>query len=86
MIRLSQPGGAGDLAEDGTIFVGTLCYLRSDATEDWHWTLKAPDGSISQLSSLLSFHPNFPPDVPGTYKITFQSGKNKVQSLTVKAV
>ena len=86
MIKLSQPGSAGELTEDGTIGVGTLCYLSSDATEDWHWRLEAPPGSKAELSSLLSFHPNFPPDVPGTYKITFQSGQNPVQSLTLKAV
>ena len=86
MIKLSQPGGAGDITEDASIFVGTLCYLSSDATEDWHWRLERPEGSKSELSSLLSFHPNFPPDVPGTYKITFQSGQNRVESLTLKAV
>ena len=85
MIKLSQPGGAGDITEDAVIFVGTLCYLSSDATEDWHWRLEPPAGSKSELSSMLSFHPNFPPDIKGIYQISFTSN-GKTSKLKVKAI
>ena len=86
MITLSQPGGAGYLDSDGPIKVGILCYLASRETKGWQWVMKAPEGSVSRLSAFKSPYPSFPPDVPGTYEISFTDSNGKVTSLKVKAV